>query len=347
MLWETVDPYTALEKRFAFAGPDDTVAWLRATLASRWGISVRSCERIVLSSANALAWLGTDDGRLLAKWSIVPGLHPRLAALADLTAWLHRRGLPVSPPLAALDGSLQLATPVGSLGLQGVREGELLDPSNAAQVREAGSVLASVHDALGAYPRAADVVSCSGTSSPHDPGLSGAPGVQERVTRWLGAVAPGSVAPGSVAPGAPATAVAFLQDRLAFLREDSLPAPQLVHNDIRSANILCRGSRVTALLDFEEVTVDHRVSDLAKGAVMLGTRFRNWAPLDLEMQRYFVEGYRDVHCLTRTEEAWLPVLAVYRTLCFSRGGADPAGWGAAAERLAASPHPFGVAPRAE
>ncbi len=26
--------------------------------------------------------------------------------------------------------------------------------------------------------------------------------------------------------------------------------------------------------------MDYRVSDLAKAAVMLGTRFRNWAPLD-------------------------------------------------------------------
>ncbi len=183
-----VDPYEALDRRFAFARPEDAASWLRATVSARSGIVVRRCERIVLSATNALAWLDTDAGKLLAKWSVAPGLHPRLAALAELTAWLHRRGLPVSPPLAAIDGSLQLAMPEGSLGLQAVRVGKLLDPSDRAQVHEAGSVLASLHDALAAYPRAAVVVSCSGESSPYDPGLWTS-GVRVRVTRWLDSLA--------------------------------------------------------------------------------------------------------------------------------------------------------------
>jgi homoserine kinase type II len=330
MLWETVDPYTALDTRFAFARPEDAASWLRATLAGRWGVAVHRCERIVLSARNALAWLETDAGKLLAKWSVAPGLHPRLAALAELTAWLHGRRLPVSPPLAALDGSLQLATPKGSLGLQTVKAGELLDPGDPAQVKEAGSVLAAFHDALAGYPRAAVVVSCSGASSPYDPGLATGLGICERVTRWLDSGAPGSAS----------RAVAFLRDRLTSFPEANLPGPQLVHNDIRSANILCRGSQVSALLDFEEVTLDHRVCDLAKAAVMLGTRFRNWAPLDLEVQRSFVDGYREFHNLSPSEETSLPVLVVYRTLSRVPGDADPAGWAMAAERLAAQADPF-------
>jgi homoserine kinase type II len=330
MLWERVDPYTALGTRFAFAKPEDAAAWLGATIAGNWGIALRRCERIVLSARNALAWLDTDAGKLLAKWSIAPGLHRRLVALAELTAWLHQRGLPVSAPLATLDGRLQLATPKGSLGLQGVILGELLDPNDPAQVREAGSLLAAFHAALAAYPRAGCVTSCSAASSPYDPGLSTGPGVRAHVTRWLGSIAPGSAT----------AAAAFLRDRLACFPEASLPTPQLVHNDIRSANILCRGTRVSALLDFEEVTVDHRVSDLAKATVLLGTRFHNWAPLDLALQRCFVEGYRDFHSLSPSEETSLPVLVVYRTLSQAPGDADPAGWGMAAERLAAQADPF-------
>ncbi len=330
MLWETVDPYTALDTRFAFARPEDAASWLRATLAGCWGIAVRRCERLVLSARNALAWLDTEAGKLLAKWSVAPGLHARLAALAELTAWLHGRGLPVSPPLATLDGSLQLATPKGSLGLQTVRPGELLDPSDRAQVKEAGSVLAAFHEALAGYPRAAVVVTCSGPSSPYDPGLATGLGIWARMTRWLD----------SSAPRPASTAATFLRDRLTTFPEASLPRPQLVHNDIRSANILCRGSQVSALLDFEEVTLDYRVSDLAKAAVMLGTRFRNWAPLGLEMQRSFVEGYREFHSLSPSEEASLPVLVVYRTLSLVPGDADPAGWALAAERLAAQADPF-------
>ena len=330
MLWEMVDPYVALDSRFAFAKPEDAASWVGATVAGFWGIAVRRCERIVLSSWNALAWLDTDAGKLLAKWSVAPGLHPRLAALAELTAWLHGRGLPVSPPLAALDGSLQLATPKGSFGLQEVRVGELLDPSDPAQVHAAGSILAALHDALLAYPRAAAVVSSSGSSPPYDPGLLTGFGVRDQLTRWLGSVAPGSTSAAS----------AFLRDHIATFPEASLPAPQLVHNDIRSANILCQGSQVSALLDFEEVTVNYRVSDLAKAAVLLGTRFRNWAPLDPELQRRFVDGYRDIHSLSSSEEASLPVLVVYRTLRQAPSGADPAGWAIAAERLAARPDPF-------
>ena len=332
MLWETVDPYAALDRRFAFARPEDAADWLRATVATHWRIAVHHCERIVLSAGNALAWLDTDAGKVVAKWSVVPGLHPRLAALAELTGWLHRRGLPVSPPLETPDGSLQVATPRGSLGLQPVRDGELLDPGDPAQVHEAGCVLAAFHDALAAYPRAAVVVSFSGASSPHDPGLSAGPGIRDRVTRWLDSVAPGSAA----------TAVGFLRDRLASIPEASLPTPQLVHNDIRSANILCQGSHVSALLDFEEVTVDYRVSDLAKAAVLLGTRFRNWAPLDPDIQRCFVEGYRESYCLSPSEQAWLPVLVVYRTLQRAPSDGDPAGWAMAAEGLAATADLFGL-----
>ena len=76
MLWETVDPYAALDRRFAFARPEDAADWLRATVATHWRIAVRRCERIVLSAGNALAWLDTDAGKLVAKWSVVPGLHP-------------------------------------------------------------------------------------------------------------------------------------------------------------------------------------------------------------------------------------------------------------------------------
>jgi hypothetical protein len=53
-----------------------------------------------------------------------------------------------------------------------------------------------------------------------------------------------------------------------------------------------------------------------------------------------VEGYRKVHCLSPSEEAWLPFLGVYRTLRLAPSGADPAGWAMAAERLAVCSDPF-------
>ena len=52
-----------------------------------------------------------------------------------------------------------------------------------------------------------------------------------------------------------------------------------MHLDIRSANLLCDGDRIPAILDFEEAGIDYPVDDLAKAAVLLGTRFRDWAPV--------------------------------------------------------------------
>lgn len=315
MLWETVDPYATLTERFAFAGPGEAAAWLRTTVADHWGIGLRQCRRLVLSAGNGLAWLETDVGELLAKWTIFPQLHERLAELARLVLWLHERGLPVSPPLAATDGRLQVALPNASLGLQQVRTGELLDPADPDQVHDAGAVLGRLHLAMADYPRAS---------------LVGTP-------QWAGYATP--LVDRIKASLAPRRAVAVpkaesaLRSYLDVLSEDSLPERQLAHHDIRSANLLCTGSRVTSVLDFEETGLDYAVSDLAKGAVMLGTRFRNWRPVDAETHRRFLEGYEAVRCLSSNEKAWLPAVMVAFALGFASRGEDPAGWAASAEDL--------------
>lgn len=87
------DPAVVLETRFGFADPAAGL-WVASVLDEDRGFRVDACERIVMSDHNALAWLATPSGRLLAKWSIAPEHFPRLAALAHLTAWLvqGRRG---------------------------------------------------------------------------------------------------------------------------------------------------------------------------------------------------------------------------------------------------------------
>ncbi|MBK5222025.1 MAG: phosphotransferase [Acidimicrobiia bacterium] len=68
---------------------------------------------------------------------------------------------------------------------------------------------------------------------------------------------------------------------------------QLVDNDFRSANILHDGSRITAVLDLEELTYDTRVADLAKSAVLLGTRYRDWRPTSEGVRRTYVAACND------------------------------------------------------
>src|SRR5438309_970768 len=108
MLWEADDPNDTLDGRFGFRDAEAAGRWVAATLDGHWGVRIDACERIVMSYTNALAWVGTPSGRLLAKWSIARPLFPRLAEAARLTHWLDGRGLPVSAPVPALDGRLQV-----------------------------------------------------------------------------------------------------------------------------------------------------------------------------------------------------------------------------------------------
>lgn len=79
---------------------------------------------------------------------------------------------------------------------------------------------------------------------------------------------------------------------------------QLVHNDFRSANILYDGTRISAVLDLEEVRYDTRVADLAKAAVLLGTRYRDWGPASQGVRDAFVAAYTEhaQAALTKAEQ---------------------------------------------
>jgi aminoglycoside phosphotransferase (APT) family kinase protein len=67
---------------------------------------------------------------------------------------------------------------------------------------------------------------------------------------------------------------------------DRLPR-QLVHFDFRSANLLCAGREVAAILDLEEAQHEHRLVELARATVLLGTRYHNWGPVPAEVRAEF------------------------------------------------------------
>ena len=139
----------------ASTGFGDATGWLVDGLARVWAIDVQACDRIIISDANAVAWVRTDRGPLVAKWSRAQGRFARLAAVADLLRALHAQGLPVAPPLTAIDGRNREIVESGptplSLTVQPLVEGELLDVTDETAVRRAGACLASLHDALAAH----------------------------------------------------------------------------------------------------------------------------------------------------------------------------------------------------
>jgi homoserine kinase type II len=109
-----------------------------------------------------------------------------------------------------------------------------------------------------------------------------------------------------------------------------LPPLQIVQGDYRAANILCVGTAVVGVLDFEELRLDHRIVELARSAVMLGTLFRNWGPVSASVRQQFLDGYQTVQALTDAELRWWPVLVLWYSLALVPPGDDPTGWGRAA-----------------
>lgn len=309
MLWEASDPNDALATRFGFSDSAEAYRWVAAMLDKLWGVRVDSCERIVISERNALAWVSTSSGRMVMKWSVAPARFPRLAALAQVTAWLEQRGLPVSAPVATLDGRVQVEVDGASLGLQREIDGNILDTSQSLQVRAAGAVLAQLHDALAMYPEADQV-----------PGLA-APSTHlaDQIIGWLE----------SCPTHVPATACDALRRLVADAHPSSLPT-QLVHGDYRSANVLCAVPGIAAVIDFEEARFDHRIVELARSAVMLGTRFRDWGPVSPEVRATFLDGYQSKRRLTPAEASWWDALVLWYSLVLIPSNQDPTGWGQAA-----------------
>lgn len=309
MLWEAQNPHHTLDGRFGFSDGQAAGRWIADTLDEHWGVRVDSCERIVMSGGNALAWVATPPGRLLAKWSVVPERFPRLAATARLSNWLHGQGLPVSAPVPAQDGRLQVEADRVSMGLQREIVGDLLDTADLHQVRAAGAVLARLQDALAAYPDADQIPAFAVASQP----------LTARVTDWLD----------SRADHAPVAARDILRGLVAGAPPDRL-AWQLVHFDFRSANILCAGGDVVGIIDFEEARYEHRLVDLARSAIMLGTRYHNWGPVSAEVRAAFLTGYESVRPLTPQEAGWLDILLLWQGLTMVPPGDDPTGWGPSA-----------------
>jgi homoserine kinase type II len=306
MLWEPHDPRHALDGRFGFSDEESAGRWVAAMLDEHWGVRIDSCERIVMSGGNALAWVGTPSGRLLAKWSVVLERFPRLVETARLTSWLHGRGLPVSAPVPARGGRLQVEVDRVSMGLQREIVGDLLDTADLDQVRAAGAILAQLQDALAAYPDADQLPALAVPSKP----------LKARVTDLLD----------SRAGHLPMAARDTLRGLVTSAPPDRLPR-QLVHFDFRSANILCARGEVAAIIDFEEAQHEHRLVELARAAVLLGTRYHNWGPVSAEVRAEFLTGYQSERPLTPAEAGWLDILLLWQGLAMVPPGDDPTGWG--------------------
>ena len=153
MLWESEDPLIALQK-FGFQTPDQASNWVLEVVTALWNVTAVSCERVVLSARNSLAWLRTNEGNRIAKWSIYGPRFEFLSEAAKLTSWLDAQGVPVSAPIPARSGRLRAQADGALIELQSVCPGELLDVADPSEVSAAGATLAQLHEAAARYPGA-------------------------------------------------------------------------------------------------------------------------------------------------------------------------------------------------
>lgn len=322
MLWESQDPLIAL-KKFGFQTPAQASKWVLDVVAVLWDVTPVSCERIVLSALNALAWLRTDDGNRIAKWSIYKPRFEFLSEVAKLTAWLDAKRVPVSAPILTRSGRLRAEADGALIELQSVCPGELLDVADPGQVLAAGATLAQLHGTLARYPDAGTMMAADDD-----------PAWPRRLARGdLQGSLPGRVDAWLAAHGdkVPADLALSLRGRMGGTPLIDRPL-QPVHNDYRSANVMCEGGRVSAVLDFEQVGMDHAMVDLAHAAVMLATRFRNWRPTPHNVMSTFLKGYCSSRQLSGAEAGWLPHLLLWQMLqATANCGWDPVWMEAAAK----------------
>ncbi|WP_394213839.1 phosphotransferase enzyme family protein [Brachybacterium vulturis] len=321
MLWETVDAEQALRERFGLAGRAAATRLLTALLAEHWGISVQALPRLTLSDHNAIAWVGSDHGPLVVKLSSAQDRFTQLAASTRLLTELTARGIPVPAPLPSRSGSVRLEVdgPAGPLSLAVLPEvpGDWLDVSDLHAVHAAGACLAALHGALGD-------ITVEGLSHQY-------PRPQpDRISGWLCDRDPGPLPAAS--------------DRLAELLT-GLPAPedspQLIHGDFRAANLLVRDSGIAAVLDFDEVRLDHRIADLAQAGTYLATRFRGWGPTPLPARAALRAGYESVRPLDPLGSRWFETLTLWMGIA-AIPSQDDGRWARAADALSgAQPGPRG------
>ena len=112
---------------------------------------------------------------------------------------------------------------------------------------------------------------------------------------------------------------------------DLVDTPQLVHGDVRAANLLMRDGEIAAVLDLDEIRTDHRIAELAQTSVLLGTLFRDWRPTPAPARRALREGYERVRPLDAREHAWLEALALWIGLASVPAGDAAQPWIAAVE----------------
>jgi homoserine kinase type II len=220
-----------------------------------------------------------------------------------LLIWLRARGFPAPRLIATRLGETAIELDGRIFELCTFIDGDEFNPDRPAHLVGVGALLARYHDAVVGFP------SPSPSQGPRYTTLS-LHGLIERVMQrdvmgdlievlnWYDRRA------------------ADLQRLLPEHAYAALPS-LLIHGDMHRDNLIFRGDAVAALIDFDQVTMDARLVDLADALVdfAVGSPPADWypwgvyaGPLDATRACALLDGYTQVIPLSSAEHEALPVL---------------------------------------
>ena len=215
---------------------------------------------------------------------------------------LARHGFPAPAPILTMAGST-IATINGEhYAIYPFVHGRAMLRGNVRQVAEAGAALGSYHRIMGDYR--------GRTSRSEEPFPSR---FQDRLDLFTENV--DSLGGQPAALGIEASLNYFkdslLDIELSLLRLPYENLPKLtIHGDYRRQNILFKGDRLAAVIDFHRSRLEARSLDLAIALADILPRISNGHALSLA--RSFISSYERIQPLSADEQAALPVLVEAR-----------------------------------
>lgn len=265
--------------------------------------ALRSVKPASHGVVNETAFAETSAGKYVVRRNQRKLGRTSLELRHRLLAWLRAHGFPAPRLVAARGGETVVEVDGRLFEIFPFIDGDEFNPDRPAHLSGAGSILARYHSAIAGFP---------------DPPPSEGPrytpasimGLTERLMQrdMMGEL----------------TEPLSWYDRHAVDLRRALPDSAyaalphvLIHGDLHRDNLLFRGDSVAALIDFDQVTVDARIVDLADALVDLavGDAPPDWfpwgvyaGPLDPQRACLLMEGYTLIAPLTAAEQAALPIL---------------------------------------
>jgi homoserine kinase type II len=265
--------------------------------------TVRSARPASHGVVNETAFAETSAGRYVVRRNQRKLGRASLDLRHRLLGWLRAHGFPAPRLIPARSGETAVEIDGRLFEVFTFIDGDEFNADRPAHINGAGTVLARYHSAVEDFP-----------DLPLDQGprytTSSLPGLIERTMQRdvMGDL----------------TEPLNWYDRRAVDLRKALPEAAymalphvLIHGDVHRDNLIFRGDAVAALIDFDQVTIDARLVDIADALVdfAVGAAPPDWypwgvyaGPLDADRAQNLLRGYCQMNPLTPPERSALPIM---------------------------------------